>query len=658
MAQGIFGIVDFSRAIRLPESRIKKIRTFLCGENYTKNNFFSFSCEHFILGMNRVVSSSPRHQCRTLNTVDLPAISLLHGEYYNHHELTKELEKEDLPVYNDLDLIVKLFRRFGPYFARSLNGLFSIAILDRQDNSLTLCNDRFGLAHQIYWTQIGKRLYFATHLKIILSFPEVEKEIDIEALNLFLKYSYIPSPKSIFRNIDKLPPGYLLKYKDGIVKLSPYWNFPSATNITKDPNSVASEYKRILKKTISTRLCQNGNTGILLSGGLDSSAIVALAADCTKSKIKTFSVGFSDNQFDESSYARIIARHFGTEHFEYKITGKEIEELPTLIWNIEEPYFECGLFLTYLGLKAAHQVVSNVIGGEGTDQLFGTGGFTGGAPAALHYLLLKSRLKGLSQKASRLLIGNIWYERDNMAFMLRILISRAIDLNNWYSYGYSDHELRQLHKDNDAVLAPQIFKQLNRWNGSFEDFYHYTLIRQDLVYYLNENIMVKCGRMADMMGLTIKEPYLDAGLVDFIISLDYRFKRSGSLCDHLIGKGKGKYLHRRVMEGVLPPEILNKPKQGGFVPVKIFLNDSALRKMIYKYLLHSKIIGNYFKVDYLKRLFDVFEACLKKPIFWPNFLNAKASHILCLLTFEIWYKYYIENDPINVNPAKLNEHIA
>jgi len=218
----------------------------------------------------------------------------------------------------------------------------------------------------------------------------------------------------------KLPPGHLLVFKDGKVSVSPYWEFTHPDCISIDLQEAITTYRGLLTKSISRRLDSNGEAGILLSGGLDSSANVALAVDCTNQKLKTFSVGFDDPAFDERPYANIVSQHFNTQHYETSITGDEIEDLPKLIWHLEEPYFEFGLFLTYKGLEAARKEVNIVIGGEGADQLFGTGGFAGGRPAALHYLLRKYHLLSVGRKASKVFKGPYFYDHDNLAFKLRM----------------------------------------------------------------------------------------------------------------------------------------------------------------------------------------------------------------------------------------------
>jgi asparagine synthase (glutamine-hydrolysing) len=182
-------------------------------------------------------------------------------------------------------------------------------------------------------------------------------------------------------------------------------------------------------------------------------------------------------------------------------------------------------------------------------------------------------------------------------------------------------------------------------------------VNQDLRHYVNENVMVKAGRMADMLDVNLRESYLDTEVTDFLISLAYPLKRSGGLIDHFRGRVKTKFLHRKAMEGLLPLEIMTKPKQGGFVPVMIFLKDKEMRNRIYYHLLNSEVMKEYFNLDCMRSIFAHYESVQGNKIYWHNFYNAKANRILFLLTFDIWHKFYMENDPVNVTPTTLSQYI-
>jgi len=298
----MFGIVDFSRVIDHPDEILRTVSTGLLRERSASEQLSTITNHNYLLGMKRICIHSKKQREIPTNG-KLNALCLIHGEINNYEDLEKEFLKENVSFQGDLDLLIYLYRRYGLEFGRKLNGLFSLAILDQRDSSFILLNDRFGLAHQIYWTQIGNRFYFASHLKTLLTLREIKREIDPEGLNLFLKYSYIPSPYTIFKGIRKLPAGHLLTFKKGKVELTPYWEFPDSNNHGLDIQDAISAYKDLLKKSISRRLGANEKVGILLSGGLDSSANVALAKECTDKRLNTFSVGFEDPAFDERDFA-------------------------------------------------------------------------------------------------------------------------------------------------------------------------------------------------------------------------------------------------------------------------------------------------------------------------------------------------------------------
>jgi asparagine synthase (glutamine-hydrolysing) len=657
--EGIFGIIDYQRAIEDPQGLALKMSAFLRTGEVSQGAVSLRFSETFVLGLKRTPMVD--YQQREIQeTGPEGKLALIHGEYHNYKDLVRAHSRSsDHPFEGDLDLALALYDRHGPEFGKKLNGLFSIGIADQPRRAFYVMNDRFGLARQIYWTVLDGRLLFATHLKTLLRYPRFDPQLDHEGLNLFLKYAYVPSPRTIYQDIHKLPPGSLLIFKGGRASVSRYWDFPRSGNPVTDLDEAVFEYGRLLKESISRRLEAKGEIGILLSGGLDSSANVALAAGCTEKRLKTFAIGFENPAFDERPFGRIVAQRFGTEHHEYTITGDEIEDLPSLIWHLEEPYFEFGLFLTYLGLASAKKEVDLVIGGEGADQLFGTGGFVKGLPVTLRYLFSKYHLLAPLSLLTRAMRGGYFYDNDNLAFKLRLLLNRVVDFNHWYFYGYDQNELKRLHKDPARAFLPSIFENVIKEKPfSFEAVYLQTQIDQDVLHYANENVMVKSGRMADMLGLTLRESYLDTEVANFLISMGYPFKRSGNVMDHLKGNIKTKFLHRKAMENLLPAEILTKPKQGGFVPVMLFLKDPGMRKRIYGHLLRSEPIMEHFNLDYIKGIFSNYESVQDQEIYWPNFYNSKANRILFLLTFDIWHRFYMANNPLDVAPPSLSDYLA
>jgi len=240
------------------------------------------------------------------------------------------------------------------YHNRTDAGMFAFAIWDTRDNSLFLARDHLGQKPLFfYWN--GDEFLFASEVKGILASGLVKPEIDLDGLWHYVSLRFIPDRYSLFKGVQKLSPGELIVFSKEGVKKKRHLGFRVPKDKMKDEQSASRTYLELLGKAVEARTESDRDVGVFLSGGLDTSANVALAARAADKRIKTFTIGFDDPAFDERPFADIVAKHFNTEHFEYVITGREIDDLPRLVWNLEEPYFELGLFLTYLGLKSAKQ---------------------------------------------------------------------------------------------------------------------------------------------------------------------------------------------------------------------------------------------------------------------------------------------------------------
>jgi asparagine synthase (glutamine-hydrolysing) len=656
--EGILGIVSLDKHRPIEGHVVRRMAAFLGGGGNEPPTALRVE-RSWALGVSRYCHHPLCQKSEVGVNPEASVYTVMHGEIFNSDALRGALAGRIRPEGGaDVDLLIHLYEAHGEAMANEINGLFSIALWDEPNEKLLLMNDRFGLAHPIYWLKRDSRLAFATHLRSLMTLPDFEREIDYQALNLFLKYSYIPSPYTIFKGVRKLSPGEQVVFSKKGVRKGKHLGFRIPKDRIDDEPYASRTYADLLEKSITARMESDREVGVFLSGGLDTSANVALATRIAGKRIKTFTIGFDDPAFDERPSAETVARHFNTEHFEYVITGREIDDLPQLIWNLEEPYFELGLFLTYLGLKSAKEEVDIVIGGEGADQLFGTGGFVKARPTTFRYVLDKLHLRGISQSIAKLMKGDLFYNRDNILFKTRLLLYRVNDLNDWYFYGYDARELLDLYKDRDLSQVPRIFDNHPPLAGrSYEDLYNSVLIHQDLLHYANENVMVKSGRMANSLGMTLRESYLDKDVVDFLLSLDLQLKRKGSIVGLLGGRSKAKYLHRMTVGHLLPREIMNKPKQGGFVPLRVFMSDRSLRQRIYGYLLNSELMKSHFRLGSLKAIFDTYEQAAIRPTKWYNYYSSKANRIMFLLVFDLWHKFFVQNETLSTPAPKLKDYL-
>lgn len=567
------------------------------------------------------------------------------GEAYNCDELCKELDIDEgrrstIPSSHVAGL---LYRKYGIEFAKKINGMFSIFIWDEKDNTCYLYADRFGNAFPVYYHCRSGCLTFASRLRLLLQHGNIMREIDKTGLSLFLKYSYIPAPATIIKNVNKLGPGEVLKFKNNSCRVFRYYAFEVNNVHEYNEDEAAEKYIEILGNSIKDKVfdCDPQKTGFFLSGGLDSSANVALAALKGMGNFKTFGIGFKDPALDERPYSRLVAKHFNLEFFEHVFDGSAIKDLPKIVWHLDEPFMENGLFLTYAGFKAAKDKVDIIIAGDGADQLFGTGGFAEGRPIALRYLFDRLHCKNFISDLRNLLFPLPY--KDNLLFKSKVMIDRAVDFNDWFFWGFDEKELEKLCKfPIDRKKINCFSNVIKNTANSFEDYYNYSLSSQDIEHYVCQNIIVKSYRMSELFGINIREAYLDNNVIDFLLSLRMNLKTKGSSYDFLRGRRITKYLHRAAMKDILPFEILNKPKQGGFIPMGMLLADKMQRKKIFDYLLNSKALQNFFHMEYINKLVHECENAMLKNPYWTAFQDNKVNQVMNLIVFSIWHKVVFE----------------
>ena len=582
------------------------------------------------------------------------------GEIYNFDALCNELDIEDAVGTNltCAELSALLYSKNGISFASKINGLFSVALMDFNENALMLYSDRFASAMPIFYHWSDK-LIFGSQLKLLLRCRKISREIDQQSLAIFLKYSYIPGPRTIIRGVNKLGPGEVLIFRNNTMKKFRYIDFQANKIQAYNEDETIERYIDVLKNSIHQKMktFDSQRIGFFLSGGLDSSANIALASLYGGKHFKTFGIGFDDPNLDERPYARLVAKHFGIEFLDYVFDGSEIEDLPKIVWYLDEPFMENGLFLTYAGFKSAQGHADLIVAGDGADQLFGTGGFAEGRPIALRYLLDRLNCRGLIDKGRMHLFKPLFY-KDNFLFKLKVMVDRSVDFNDWFFWGFDEKELNKLCKFSIGRENISCFSnKMKDVPKTFSDYYHYALMHQDIEHYACQNIIVKSFRMAELFGIKIREAYLDNNVIDFVLQLKMKLKTKGNVLDFLNGKRTTKYLHRLAMEDILPREILQKPKQGGFIPMTLLLADLKRRKGIFRYLQRSEVLREFFNTEYIEKVVGKCEKCLTARTYWQVYQDNKVNQLMNLLVFALWYDMFINNDMLAAPNYMLSEFI-
>ncbi|MFH1842308.1 MAG: asparagine synthase C-terminal domain-containing protein, partial [bacterium] len=342
----------------------------------------------------------------------------------------------------------------------------------------------------------------------------------------------------------------------------------------------------------------------------------------------------------ERPFARQVAEQFGAEFTGYEYDGSEIEDFPRMVWYLDEPFMENGLFLTNAGFRESSPHVDMVIAGNGADQLFGTGGFAGGKPLAGRYLLDQLHCRPLGAWLRRRLKSDVFYG-DNACFKTKALLGRMVDYNDWFFWGFDDHELDSYLRYRVTPADIRCFKNKpdrpDRPVGSFPELKEWSAVVNDLEHYVCQNVLTKSSRMAECYGVQLREAYLDSEVIDFLLSLEIAIRSRGTMMDHLRGRAVSKLIHRHAMADVLPQNILTRPKQGGFVPLRMLLLQTHKRRAVFDYLAHSRAITEFFKPDMVKRLLAECDSLYGRQQVWPVFFDCKINQVMNMLSLAVWY---------------------
>jgi asparagine synthase (glutamine-hydrolysing) len=492
------------------------------------------------------------------------------GEIYNFPELQQELEGHGHRFRSrrsDIEVLVHAYEQWGDAFLNRLRGMFALAIWDGRTRTLTAARDRAG-EKPLYWTQTSRGLLLASEVKALLVRPEVSRELDPIALDQFLTYEYVLAPRTMLKSVHKLPPAHLLRYQDGRVSVHRYWDAADVPLKQWDPDDAAAALRECLNRAVSRQLMADVPLGAFLSGGIDSSSIVALMSRESARPVNSFSIGFADGTYDELPYAREVAALFKTNHRERQASPDLGDLFERLVVHLDEPFADVSMFPTFSVSELAREHVKVVLSGDGGDELFGGYdayqaqafaarlGWMGDAlmPALASVtsaLPPTDKKKGLVNKMKRFSAGAATAPADLGHYRWMVYLS-AKDKARLYRSG-----LRDALGSND-VYAP-VRDALGRF--SQDDVLNRQLYA-DLSLYLADDILVKVDRMSMATSLETRAPFLDGDLMELAFSMPGHLK---------IRNGERKWILKQAMQDVLPESILNRKKEGFSIPMKNWL---------------------------------------------------------------------------------------
>ncbi|NEP09865.1 MAG: asparagine synthase (glutamine-hydrolyzing) [Symploca sp. SIO2C1] len=560
---------------------------------------------------------------------------VFNGELYNYRELTHSLTRLGHNFYSstDTEVLVHAYEEFGLEFLEYLNGMFAFALWDERKQTLVLGRDRMGIK-PLYYTTYDDALIFGSELKTILSYPNIPRNIDLVALNEYLSFEYIPTPRTIFQNIFKLPPGHALSFSCGQIKTWKYWDVNLIRSEQIKPKTV-KEYETelliILKKVVQKEMVSDVPIGVFLSGGIDSSAVAALMSEISPGNVKSFSIRFDDPSFDESTYAHQVARYLQTEHYELTLTPQIVLELVPQIPNfLDEPLGDSSFIPTFLLSQFTSHHVKVALGGDGGDELF-----AGYSTLQAHRLVeyYEALLPGfIRHQIIPYLVDQMPVSFDNISldFKIRRFISgRGLPLmirhNQWLgSFTVSQKkELLQswtqfLEKDTyDTAYGHQQKSQAKEAINQ--------LLYCDLKMYLEGDILPKVDRASMANSLEVRVPLLNHTLVDYVAQIPHNMKLHGLTT---------KYILRRAMRQSIPQEIIKRKKKGFNMPVAKWFT-GELRPLLQDMLSKTRLSKEgFFNPIYVDKLLQ-------------DHMQGRQDHrklLWTLLVFELWYERWVEKN--------------
>ena len=581
------------------------------------------------LGMRRLSIIDLATGKQPIHNEDQTVWVVLNGEIYNYPELRTELESRGHSFYTntDTEAIVHAYEEYGDDVPRHLRGMFAFALWDVRREQLLLARDRVGKKPLLY-SKIGGKLIFASEFQAMLAHPDVSREVNTEALSDYLSFMCVPAPQTAFRQIQKLEPGHTLIWKNGEVKTERYWSLDFSNKTNLDEKQAGERAIELLRDAVRVRLMSDVPLGAFLSGGIDSSAVVALMSELSSERVKTFSIGFDEKDFSEIAHARRIAERFGTDHHEFVVRPNAIEVVPTLVRHYGEPYADSSAIPTYYLAKMTRQHVTVALNGDGGDECFA--GYERYAAMRLgeRYSKLPRLLRERVVAPALAVIPGAGATRSRLAKARRFLdvVGRPTGERylRWTSVFNDEMKAevctREFLTQTARAKAIRFVQPWFSGNGEIEVVDR--ALMADTSNYLPNDLLVKVDIASMAVSLEARSPFLDHHVMEFAASLPARFKLRGLTT---------KYLLKNALRGLVPSENLTRSKMGFGVPIGRWFR-AELKGFLKDAILSESALGRgYFKPEAILRMVDEHTGGRRD-----------YSHQLwTLLMLELWHQEFI-----------------
>ncbi len=586
------------------------------------------------LGFRRlsIIDLSGGHQ--PLSNEDGTVWIVFNGEIYNYQDLRRELiaKGHTFRTKSDTEVIVHLYEEYGTDCVRHLRGMFGFAIWDARERSLFLARDRVGIK-PLYYFLDKKFLAFGSELKAILADPAIPREVDPELIDRFLTYFYVPGGQTLLKNLFKLEPGHTLLAKDGRLEVRRYWDLDfSGSDVKQSGRDFEGQLIELLDETVNLHMISDVPVGFLLSGGLDSTAMLSFAAHKTDKPISTFTIGFSsDSVVDERPFARLAAQRFGSKHYELSISPADFASfLPQYVWHMEEPVCEPPAIALYYISKLARQHVTVLISGEGGDEAFA--GYEN-YRNIFWFEHMKAALGPLQKPVGQgmTLLGRQLHSRVLTKYGARM----GVPFEEYYlgrtsspfeffprerSKFYSETMGRHVNAERSANATRQYLSRAGDYNLLNKMLY------VDTNTWLPDELLIKADKMTMANSIELRVPLLDHKVLEFAAGLPRNQK---------VRRLTMKYLAKKALRGRVPEEIVNRRKAGFPVPYRMWLR-SNLRDWVTEILLDRKTVSRgYFR-----------KSAVEKLVRHNSHGTDYSKELFSLVVLELWHRIFEDRDSV------------
>jgi asparagine synthase (glutamine-hydrolysing) len=626
---GIAGIVGASDDTRIDHDLIRRMCQTIIHRGPDDEGVFVKDGTG--LGMRRlsIIDLAGGHQ--PVFNEDRTAWVVFNGEIYNFRELRRELEQKGhrFQTHTDTEVIVHLYEDLGAECVKKLRGMFAFALFDERRRVLLLARDRLG-KKPLHYALSGGRLLFGSEIKAILAVAPELSAVNSHALLQYFYFGYIPDPATAFLAIQKLPPGHLLEFERGQVRVHQYWDLPEyGTYSPASEEECLDELEEKLAEAVRMRLIADVPLGALLSGGTDSSTIVALMSRASSRPVRTFTIGFQHADFNEAPYARMVAEKFGTEHHELILEPKVAETVQTLARSLEEPFGDSSMLPTYYVSSLARKYVTVVLSGDGGDEAF--------AGYDRYRIHLQDRARyWIPPWAGR------WYRERLYPHLPYGVPGRnaAYSISLPWAERYIEAVSLVPYQRNFMVLSADFVTAFRGEGDPLDIFRNYInqarasdpvsrVLYLDTKTYLPGDILTKVDRMSMAASLEARVPMLDHVFLEWVTSLAPEWK---------MGKRGQKYILNKLAERIgVPHEALHRPKQGFALPLLHWIRNE-LKELVLALLLEPRTLQRgYFNEKGVRHLLDEF--------FHGH--TDDYMEIWRLMMFELWQRNFLEQFRVN-----------